>query len=160
MEQLTQQERGAVARLHALLELLPAELDKRLATAGVTLFEYTVLEALDNAEWQRMRLSTLAGRTNATLPRLSRVVTSLERRGLAVRAACEADGRATNAVLTPAGADAYRQAQPLFEQAMRSIVLDAVTDRGGPEGLAGVADAVLARLEFDRPDLPAARQVS
>ncbi|SEN82066.1 MarR family winged helix-turn-helix transcriptional regulator [Cryobacterium luteum] len=40
----------------------------------------------------------------------SRVVTGLERKGLVQRAACEEDGRATNAVLTPDGEKAYEAA--------------------------------------------------
>src|SRR5687768_1054603 len=100
---LTQDQRVAVARLHALLELLPTALDKELAPAGITSFEFTLLEALHDADDHRLRLSALASRTNATLARLSRVVSSLERKDLVLRAACEEDGRATNAVLTDAG---------------------------------------------------------
>ncbi|MFC7765360.1 hypothetical protein [Leucobacter soli] len=65
---LTTPERVAIARLHALLELLPAALDKRLGAAGVTAFEYTLLETLSEAERTRMRLSALAAKTNASLP--------------------------------------------------------------------------------------------
>ena len=82
MTSLSQPERVAVARLQALLELLPTALDRQLQSAGVTAFEYTLLEALAESEYRRLRLSALAARTNATLARLSRVVTSLERKGL------------------------------------------------------------------------------
>ena len=58
-------ERVAIARLHALLELLPAALDRHLAPAGITSFEYTLLDALESDPTQRLRLSNLAGRTNA-----------------------------------------------------------------------------------------------
>ena len=54
---LAHPERVAVARLHALLELLPTALDHRLAGAGITAFEYSLLEALHEAPDTRMRLS-------------------------------------------------------------------------------------------------------
>lgn len=82
MASLSRPERVAIARLHALLELLPTALDKRLSEAGVTAFEHTLLTALAEREGNRMRLSELARKTNATLPRISRVATSLEKRGL------------------------------------------------------------------------------
>lgn len=148
-EPLSHPQRVAVARLHALLELLPTALDKRLAPAGLTAFEYTLLESLSEAELGRLRLSALASRTNATLPRLSRVVTGLERKGLVVRAACEADGRATNAVLTDEGRTAYISAQPRYADAVRDMILDGL-DEGGVDDLARLALDVLGRLDPDR----------
>jgi DNA-binding MarR family transcriptional regulator len=142
-------ERVAVARLHALLELLPTALDKELAPLGVTAFERALLEALAEADDRRLRLSALATRTNATLPRLSRVVTALERKGLVVRMPCEADGRATNAVLTDAGARAYSDSLPVYEKAVRRLILDGLDD-GGVERLADMAYAILGKLDPDR----------
>ena len=55
-------ERVAVARLHALLELLPTALDKRMQPAGLTSFEFTLLEALAEADGGKLRLSALAAR--------------------------------------------------------------------------------------------------
>ncbi|WP_292833927.1 MarR family transcriptional regulator [Microbacterium sp.] len=150
MSELTDPERIAVARVHALLELLPTALDKELAPVGLTLFEYTLLEALSEADLRRLRLSALAARTNATLPRLSRVVNALERKGYVLRAACEADGRATNAVLTEPGVEVYLRARPLFVRAVRELVLDGVADEGGPEALSRLAFGVLCRLDPGR----------
>ena len=48
-------------------------------------------------------MTALAPRTNATLPRLSHVVSRLEDRGLVERFPCPEDRRATNARLTEAG---------------------------------------------------------
>jgi DNA-binding MarR family transcriptional regulator len=143
---LTQPERVAVARLQAMLELLPTALDRELAPVGLTSFEFSLLEALAEAEGNRLRLSALATRTNATLARLSRVVTSLERKGLVVRAACPADARATNAVLTDAGAHAYRRSRLLHADAVRSLVLDGL-DGGDVEELSRLTLAVLTRLD-------------
>lgn len=145
---LLRHERVAVARLHALLELLPTALDKQLGPVGLTSFEFSLLEALHEAEAYRMRLSALAGRTNATLPRLSRVVTGLERKGLVDRAPCEQDARATNAVLTAAGEHAYLAARPLYADAVRTMILDGLDD----EGVASLADLMLAILRRLDPD--------
>ncbi|MCW3492694.1 MarR family winged helix-turn-helix transcriptional regulator [Microbacterium sp. SSM24] len=149
MDALRYDERVAVARLRALLELLPTALDRRLADAGIGSFEFTLLEALHEAELRRLRLTALAARTNATLPRLSRVVTGLERKGLVTRAACEEDGRATNAVLTDAGEAVYSEAAPLYERAVRETILDGL-DGDGVQQLAGISFAILDKLDPDR----------
>lgn len=146
---LAPQERVAIARLHALLELLPTALDQRLRPAGITAFEYTLLESLTEAEGGFLRMSELAKKTNATLPRLSRVANSLERRGLAERATCPEDARATNLVITPAGADAHRLSQQLYADAVRELVLDGLASLpgDGTSQLADVSFAVLTSLD-------------
>ena len=149
MEALRHDERVAVARLRALIELLPTALDRQLSSAGVTSFEFTLLEALHAAELGRLRLTALASRTNATLPRLSRVVTGLERKGLVERAACEEDGRATNAVLTTAGEEAYVQTRPIYEGAVREMVLSNL-DAEAVDQLAAISFSVLSALDPDR----------
>ncbi|WP_052460835.1 MarR family winged helix-turn-helix transcriptional regulator [Microbacterium gorillae] len=145
---LTQPERVAIARLQALLELLPAALDKELSPAGVTAFEFSLLDALAEAPDQRLRLSALAAKTNATLPRLSRVMNSLERKGFATRMPCEADGRATNAVLTAAGATLLQRARPLHTAAVRNLVLGRL-DADGVQDLADLSLRILAALDPD-----------
>jgi DNA-binding MarR family transcriptional regulator len=146
---LTYDQRVAVARLHALLELLPTALDKELAPAGITSFEFTLLEALHEADGHRLRLSALAARTNATLARLSRVVTSLERKDLVLRVPCEEDGRATNAVLTDAGETVYVESSGLYADAVQRMVLDGLDDDGIAQ-LADLSFAILTKLDPDR----------
>lgn len=146
---LTYEQRVAVARLHALLELLPTALDKELAPSGITSFEFTLLEALHEADGHRLRLSALAARTNATLPRLSRVVTSLERKGLVLRAPCEEDGRATNAVLTDTGESVLRESAGIYADAVQRMVLDGLDD-AGVDQLAALSFAILSRLDPER----------
>jgi len=146
---LTYDQRVAVARLHALLELLPTALDKELAPAGITSFEFTLLEALHEADGHRLRLSALASRTNATLARLSRVVTSLERKDLVLRTPCGEDGRATNAVLTDAGEAVFVESQGLYADAVHRMVLDGLDD-AGVDQLATLSYAILTKLDPDR----------
>ncbi|WP_336651923.1 MULTISPECIES: MarR family winged helix-turn-helix transcriptional regulator [unclassified Leucobacter] len=149
MSRLNQQERVAIARLRAMLELLPTELDRRMAGAGVTSFEFTLLEALYEAESHTLRLSALAARTNATLPRLSRVVDSLERKGLVVRSVCAADRRATNATLSMDGVAAYRRALPLYSDAVKSLVFAGLGEEGAAR-IAEVSYGILTQLDPDR----------
>ena len=149
MPPLQHSERVTVARLRALLELLPTALDRELASTGLTSFEYTLLEALDEADLHRLRLTALASRTNATLPRLSRVVTGLERKGFVTRAACEEDGRATNAVLTDAGAATYDRSRPLYEDAVRTMILDGLSTDGVGQ-LADLSFGILNKLDPER----------
>lgn len=146
---LRYEERVSVARLHALLELLPRVLDQGMAEVGLTSFEFTLLEALHEAPDHRLRMSALASRTNATLPRLSRVVTGLEKRGLVVRAACAEDGRATNAVLTDGGERVHLDARPVYERVVRSFVL-ADLDDADVADLSRLTFAILSRLDPDR----------
>ena len=149
---LTHPERVAIARLHAMLELLPAALDRRLAPAGISSFEYTLLEPIAESEAGALRLTALALRTNASISRISRVVTSLERRGLVERAPCADDRRATNAVLTPAGRDAYERSRGLYADAVRELVIAGVEELSG-DGVAALAEvsvAILARLDPER----------
>ncbi len=91
-------------RLRGVLELLPGVLDAQLRRdADVTEFDYYVLAMLSEAPERTLRMTELARQTNATLPRLSHVVSRLEARGLVERFPCPEDRRATNARLTDAG---------------------------------------------------------
>jgi DNA-binding MarR family transcriptional regulator len=128
MDSRRSDERAAIAGLAALLDVLPAALDRQLAPTGLTSFEFALIEALHESEAGRLRLTALASRTHATLPRLSRVVTGLERKGMVRRVACEDDGRATNAVLTDAGEDAYTGCREAYRNALRTLVLDDLDD--------------------------------
>lgn len=145
---LSREERTAIARLRALLELLPAALDRRLHDLGLTAFEYSLVEALAEAPDRRLRLSALASRTNATLPRLSRVVSVLERKGLLVKTQCAADARATNAVLTAEGEAAWLRAAPVYGRAVGDMVLGGL-GAADVDDLARLSLAMLRRLDPD-----------
>ena len=93
-------------------------------------------------------MTALAHRTNATLPRLSHVVSRLERRGLVERFPCPQDRRATNARLTAARWDVVVAAAPGHVDAVREFVLDPLT-RAQLRELTEIGDALLARLDPD-----------
>lgn len=146
---LTANEQAAWLRLIAVVELLPGVLDSQLrAEADLTHFEYFVLAMLSEAPDRTLRMTSLAKRTNATLPRLSHVVRRLEDRGLVERFPCPEDGRATNVRLTPAGGDAVVAAAPGHVDTVRRHVLDPLTPVQ-VEQLRGIGDALLTRLDPD-----------
>jgi DNA-binding MarR family transcriptional regulator len=139
----------AWVRLIAVVELLPGVLDSQLRRdAGLTHFEYFVLAMLSEAPDRTLRMTALAHRTNATLPRLSHVVRRLEERDLGERFPCPDDGRATNARLTASGWDQVVAAAPGHVDTVRRHVIDALTPEQ-VEQLRGIADALLERLDPD-----------
>jgi DNA-binding MarR family transcriptional regulator len=144
---LDETERAAWLRLVAVVELLPGLLDSRLrADAGLTHFEYFVLAMLSESPERTLRMTSLAQRTNATLPRLSHVVRRLEVRGLVERVPCPQDGRATNARLTSPGWEAVVAAAPGHVETVRRHVLDPLT-REQLGQLRLIGDALLSRLD-------------
>jgi DNA-binding MarR family transcriptional regulator len=144
---LSDDERAAWLRLIGVVELLPGVLETQLRTdSGLTHYEYFVLAMLSEAEERTLRMTRLAQRTNATLPRLSHVVRRLEERGLVERLPCPEDGRATNARLTAEGWEVVVAAAPGHVETVRRLVVDALTPEQ-LEQLRGIGDALLARLD-------------
>ena len=147
---LSEDERAAWLRLMAVVELLPGVLDSQLrADAGLTHFEYFVVAMLSEAPERTLRMTSLAQRTNATLPRLSHVVRRLEDRGLVERFPCPDDGRATNARLTDQGWEVVVAAAPGHVDTVRRHVLDPLTPEQVDE-LREITGALLTRLDPDR----------
>lgn len=144
---LDERERSAWLRLVAVVELLPGVLDSQLRReADLSHFEFFVLAMLSEAPERTLRMTTLAQRTNATLPRLSHGVRRLEERGLVRRFPCPEDARATNARLTDDGWDAVVAAAPGHVDTVRRHVLDPLTPEQ-LEQLRGIGDALLTRLD-------------
>lgn len=144
---LTDDERVAWVRLAAVLELLPGVLDGQLRRdSGLSHFEYFVLAMLSEAADGTLRMTALAARTNATLPRLSHVVKRLEERGLVRRFPCPDDARATNAQLTDVGRDTVVAAAPGHVATVRHAVIDAL-DAEQVGQLAALTEAILGRID-------------
>lgn len=78
---------------------------------GLTLSALELLGRLADAEHQRMRIARLAERTGLSLSRTSRLLDSLQQRGLLAREPCPEDSRASNVALTPGGLALAREAQ-------------------------------------------------
>ncbi|GCD88222.1 transcriptional regulator [Nocardioides sp. LS1] len=146
---MAEDERAAWLRLVAVVELLPGVLDSQLReSSGLTHFEYFVLAMLSEEPERTLRMTSLAQRTNATLPRLSHVVRRLEERGLVERFPCPEDGRATNARLTSTGWNAVVAAAPGHVDTVRRHVLDPLTP-AQVDQLREIGAALLTRLDPD-----------
>jgi DNA-binding MarR family transcriptional regulator len=140
-------EMTAWVRLAAVLELLPGVLDSQLRRdADLTHYEYYVMAMLSEAPKRTLRMTALARRTNATLPRLSHVVKRLEDRGLIERFPCPEDLRATNARLTPAGWKKIRATAPGHVATVRRHVIDVLTPEQIDQ-LSGIAGAILESVD-------------
>jgi DNA-binding MarR family transcriptional regulator len=147
---LTERELTAWLRFAAVLEVLPRTLDTQLQRdEGLTHFDYFTLAMLSEAPKRTLRMSTLAARTNATLPRLSKVMSRLEADGLVERRPCPQDRRATNAVLTAKGWKKVVHAAPGHVATVRANVIDALTPTQVGQ-LSVIMDRLLRRLDPDR----------
>ena len=144
---LDETEQHAWRRLAAVLLKLPSELERQLQRdAGMSHFEYWVIALLSEAPDRTLRLSQLAAQANASLSRLSHVVTRLEERGWVTRQPCPDDARATLAVLTETGWRQVVAAAPGHVETVRRLVFDAL-DRDDVGELARLCDAVLDRID-------------
>lgn len=144
---LTDDEQTAWQRTAAVLELLPGALDAQLLRdEELTHFEYFTLASLSEAPHRTLRITRLASMTNATLARLSRVLTTLESKGLLRREACSEDRRAKNAVLTEAGWAKVVEAAPGHVHNVRRLVLDRLSGEQ-VEQLSAICKALLGELD-------------
>lgn len=127
---LTPDELSAWKKFVAVVEVLPGVLDSQLQRdADLTHFEYFVLAMLSEADQRTLRMTALASATNSTLPRLSHVVTRLEKRGYIVRSPCEEDRRATNATLSEEGWQKVVATAPGHVTTVRHNVIDPLDER-------------------------------
>ena len=79
---LTPAQLRAWKKFVAVVEIRPGTLDGQLQRdADVTHFEYFTMAMLSEAPDRTLRMTSLASATNSTLPRLSHVVSRLEKRG-------------------------------------------------------------------------------
>lgn len=144
---LSAEEMRAWLRLQAVVELLPGALDSQLRRdSGLTHYEYLLLAMLSEAPGRTLRMSELAARTNATLPRLSHVVSRLEQDGRVVRQPAADDRRATLATLTDAGWHTVVASAPGHVETVRRHVLDPLTPEQVGQ-LAGIVDAIVRTLD-------------
>ncbi|MEG8177840.1 transcriptional regulator [Nocardia terpenica] len=139
-------EQRAWRMLVALTTRLPAAMDTQLQReSGVTHFEYFVMALLSEEPGHRLQLSELAYKANASLSRLSHVVTKLERLGWAQREVL-AGRRGAHAVLTDAGFRKVEEATPGYLEAVRGLVFDGLDDQRVQE-LLQLGEALVSQLD-------------
>ena len=126
---------------------LPWSIDQQLRRdSNLGMVEYQVLARLSNRPGRTLRMSSLADLVNASLSRLSHLVTRLEARGLVRREPDPEDGRFTNAILTDKGYQTLAEAAPGHVAHVRSLVIDVLS----PEQLRRLgrdADRIVSRID-------------
>ena len=146
---LSEEERAAWVQLAAVTALLPGVLDSQLRRdADLTFYEYHVLAMLSEAPQRTLQMTALAARTNATLSRLSHVVTRLADRGLVERCTCPEDRRATNATLTTTGWAKVQESASRHVATVREHVIDRLTIDQVRQ-LTAITGALLTSLDPD-----------
>ena len=144
---LTAEELGSWLSAVRLLTWLPWSIDRQLQRdSSLGMVEYQVLAMLSGSPERTRRMSSLADVTNASLSRLSRVVSRLEKRGLVRRETDPTDGRFTNAILTDIGFQTLADAAPGHVAHVRSLVIDVLS----PEQLRRLglaADRIMSRID-------------
>jgi len=146
---LTPAQLSAWKKLVAVVEILPGILDSQLQhDAELTHFEYFTLAMLSEAPERTLRMTSLASATNSTLPRLSHVVSRLEKRGYIARRPCEEDRRATNATLTDDGWAKVVDTAPGHVDTVRENVIAPLS----AEDVAGLDRAMSAILRTIDPE--------
>lgn len=140
-------ERQAWLALYAVATLLPGTLDADLnRRAKITLFDYHVLAMLSEADDRTLPMSDLAGRSSASLSRLSHVVTKLEARGWVRRSQSTRDLRVTTATITPEGLANLQELALEHVEYVRHLVFDGLDEQDVAD-LERVGKKILGRLD-------------
>ena len=140
---LDDEEREAWIGLMTVFFRLPAALDRQLrADAGLTQFDYQVMVILSETPERTLRMSKLAELTEGSLPRLSQVVSRLEKSGRVERRPDPDDGRSTLVTLTDEGFATLAAAAPLHVAEVRRLVFDHLT-RAQVRQLSRITDRIL-----------------
>jgi DNA-binding MarR family transcriptional regulator len=135
---------------------LEYEMNSQLQSeCGLSLGDYTVMNALSQAPGRRSQLTNLATTIGWERSRLSHHLQRMTRRGLVDRVPSERDGRAIDAVLSAEGWTTLRKAAPLHVAWIRRLFFSDIT--AGQEAeladiLAAVYENILRDGTLPRPD--------
>jgi DNA-binding MarR family transcriptional regulator len=136
---------------------LEYEMNRHLQTGcGLSLGDYTVLNALSAAPLHRMQLTALATTIGWERSRLSHHLQRMTQRGLVDRAPSDTDGRGTDAVLTEAGLDALTDAAPKHAEWVRRTFfadLDDARVDALADALAVAYEGLLREGTLPRPEV-------
>jgi len=144
---LTEDEQRAWRCLVRVLLRLPVALEQQLKhDADLSHFDYWVLALLSEATGGTLRLSALAADADASLSRLSHVVTRLEQRRLVQRLQCPDERRATLAKITDEGLATLVASAPGHVAEVRYRVFD-LLDGNDVDALEHVCSKILTRLD-------------
>ncbi|WP_017570737.1 MarR family winged helix-turn-helix transcriptional regulator [Nocardiopsis halotolerans] len=125
-----------LAAVHGLIE---TALEKALQSRhGLSVVEYTVMDALDRQDGWHMRMRQLARAAALSNSATTRLVTRLEDRGLLTRVLCADDRRGIYTELTPAGAALLTEARPTHD----AVLAEALDEAGATPELAPLVAAL------------------
>lgn len=112
--------------LAALHNLIEGELERALqAKHGLSVVEFTVLDALGRQDGWHMRMAQLARAAALSSSAITRLVTRLEDRGLLTRILCMDDRRGIYTELTAAGEKLLNEAHPTHDTVLREALENA-----------------------------------
>jgi DNA-binding MarR family transcriptional regulator len=126
-----------------------------LADCGLSLSDYTVMNALSQAPGRRRQLTALATTIGWERSRLSHHLQRMTDRGLVERVRSQTDGRAVDVVLTAAGWDTLRAAAPRHAARVRTLFFSDIDSRQEAQLadiLATVYESILREGTLPRPD--------
>lgn len=127
---LTPEEVGAWEGLLYVFLAVTRELDERMPEeAGLTLRDYDVLATLEETPDHALRMSELAANMILSPSRVTRVVQTVERRGLVERSPDPDDARAVTVRLSRAGLQAFEAAQVIHHEVVRTRFLAQLSQR-------------------------------
>ncbi len=135
---------------------LEYEMNRQLqADFGISLAEYSVMNALSSEPGRRLQSSRLATRIGWERSRLSHQLRRMETRRLVERIASESDGRATDARLTRQGWRLLQSAAPAHVAWVRTLFFSDL-DNAAADQLAyllgEVYETILRKGTLPRPD--------
>ena len=110
---------------------------------------YLCLAMLSETDDRTLRMSDLAGRVNASLSRLSHVISKLERRGWVARQPSPHSRRVTLVTLTEEGWKVLVEAAPGHVETVRSLVFEGLSAED-VAALERVAGHIVERIEASR----------
>ena len=129
-----------------MLKLNPA-LDSQLQRdSDMTHFDYLCLAMLSEAREWTTSMSSLAARTNASLSRLSHVISKLEKRGWVTRCPSDVSRRVTNVRMTEEGYAVLVAAAPDHVENVRSLVYEGLDEQDVAD-LKRLMTHILQRIE-------------
>lgn len=112
--------------LAALHDFIENELERTLSReAGLSVVEYTVLDALSRQDGWHMRMQQLARASALSPSATTRLVNRLEERGLLTRIDCLDDRRGIYTELTTAGHRLLDDARPVHDDALEAALREA-----------------------------------
>lgn len=136
---------------------LEYEMNRQLQSdCGMSLADYTVLNALTNAPRERAQVNVLATTIGWERSRLSHHLQRMSRRGLVERLESDGDRRATDVALTGLGRREFEAAAPAHAAWVKTLFFGDLTpaqDEALADILGAVYESILRHGTLPRPDI-------